>query len=76
MSKHSEAYEAFQTIFNYTQRKCKNCIFSIKGVRDEGFCVFEGCPGVYVSSLLNEDIRKRIAELEQEESCLTDTKTQ
>ena len=67
MSKHREAFEAFQTIFNYTQRKCKNCIFSIKGIKDEDFCVFEGCPGVFVSDYLNEDIRKRVEELEVQE---------
>jgi len=68
MSKHSEAYEAFQTIFNYTQRKCKNCIFSLKSSTDEDFCVFGGCPGVFVSNRLNEEVRVRITELEQGEN--------
>ena len=40
---------------------------AINSIRDEEFCVFEGCSGVYVSSYLNEDIRNRIKECEQGE---------
>lgn len=39
----------------------------IKGIKDEDFCVFEGCPGVFVSDYLNEDIRKRVEKLEVNE---------
>ena len=73
MSKHSEAYEAYKKLLEYTNRPCKECIFAIKDVScrsfrlDNRFCALDGCPYATTSSVLSDCVFERIAELEQGE---------
>ena len=67
MSKHSEVLEAYLKIVKYSERKCKICAFNLAKDKENDFCVFGGCPGVFTSNALIKAIQKRVEKLEKQE---------